>query len=164
MDFSKLIDFLKLSPRYLIPISIASGIILFASDRFIDTIGLLEIRQDYRTWIGPIFLVTSIIVVLNPIYQVAEILADRVRTEVVLRSHRADLHQLTPAEKEILRGYILEDTQTRTLDFTDGVVAGLVSKRVIYRATSASFLGPHFAYNIYPWAWKYLREHPELLD
>jgi Super-infection exclusion protein B len=44
------------------------------------------------------------------------------------------------------------------------VVNGLVSETVLYRSSNMSALGTTFPFNIQPWAWDYLNEHPELLN
>ncbi len=47
---------------------------------------------------------------------------------------------------------------------SDGVVGGLLTKRILYRSSSLSLSYTTFAYNLQPWAWEYLNSHPRLLD
>jgi hypothetical protein len=87
----------------------------------------------------------------------------KVRQRRTLKGWQRRLHDLTPAEKGILDRYIGGHTRTLNLDIGDGVVQGLVGVSVLYRASNVARLTT-VAYNIQPWAWDYLREHPELLE
>lgn len=44
------------------------------------------------------------------------------------------------------------------------VVLGLETEKIIYRASSLSSYYTNFPYNIQPWAWEYLNQHPDLLE
>ena len=75
------------------------------------------------------------------------------------------LYQLTIQEKNILSGYIDDDTKTQELSIMSGVVKGLEYAGVIYRSTDlGSAAGASFDYNIQPWAWHYLKDNLELLN
>ena len=74
------------------------------------------------------------------------------------------LHDLTDEEKNVLRDYIHRGSRTHYLEMNNGVTAGLVAAAVIHQASPMSVRRTIFPYNIQPWAWDYLREHPELLE
>jgi len=57
---------------------------------------------------------------------------------------------------------VIGKTKSQYLDIRDGVVNGLVNEQVIYLAAQVGDL-LRMAYNIQPWAWKYLNEKKELL-
>lgn len=73
------------------------------------------------------------------------------------------MYQLSEPEKEILRGYVHNSTTTLYFPMSDGVVGGLEAQRILYRSSNIGHLD-EWAYNIQPWAWEYLNDHPELLD
>jgi hypothetical protein len=79
------------------------------------------------------------------------------------RRELADLRTLTPAEKQVLRGYIDRNTKTQYFQLEDGVVSGLQRCGFLYRPTSMGRMVSGFAFNIKPWVWNYLKAHPELL-
>jgi len=56
----------------------------------------------------------------------------------------------------------LGQTKTQYLDLENGVVRGLELDIVIYKASNIGQINT-WAYNIQPWAWDYLNEHPESL-
>jgi hypothetical protein len=79
-----------------------------------------------------------------------------------LKGAKERLHNLTADEREILQNYIGNRTKTQELDIRSGVVNELENDFIIYRASNIGHLGG-WAYNIQPWAWDYLNEHPELI-
>jgi hypothetical protein len=51
---------------------------------------------------------------------------------------------------------------TAYFQFQDGIVNGLVAKRVLYRASTGAAYQMVFPYDIQPWAYRLLRENPDL--
>ncbi len=164
MDPSKLVDWIKLTPRYLFALCLAGGVLLFAKASWLAPLGLDAFVGKYRFWIGLVFLVGLSLLL-------AHVLAHAMRkgldwwTEFRgVHQGRKRLHQLTEEERRILASYIEGKTRTQMLRISDGVVSGLVSQRIIYMSANlGSGHDPYFAHNIQPWAWEYLNEHPELV-
>ena len=140
------------------------GLTLWGPDRFVTGLGLQEFIDDYRQWIGVAFLVLVGIALPNAVEGVRRQALQWWRDRRYLRDAEKRLHDLTEAEKKVLRHYVTDNTRTQNLDMTNGVTSGLVSASVIYQAANISVGLTIFAYNIRPWAWDYLREHPELLE
>jgi hypothetical protein len=106
-----------------------------------------------------------VIVLLSQILALAWQAVQRWNSRRLCINHcRKRLQQLTGDEKLVLQGYVHGQTRTQYLDLNDGVVAGLVAARVLYRATTISRSYTTFAYNISDVAWDYLHEHPEVLS
>ncbi|MBI1879994.1 MAG: superinfection exclusion B family protein [Chloroflexi bacterium] len=80
----------------------------------------------------------------------------------VLQERQKRLHNLTRSEKAILKGYLGNQTRSQYLPIESGVVNGLEAEDIIYRASHIGKLD-EWAFNIQPWAWDYLTDHPELL-
>lgn len=74
------------------------------------------------------------------------------------------LDSLTEDEKQILRFYIAEQTKSNVLRIDDGIVQGLVSTGIIYRAASVGNMLEGFSYNLSDFAWNYLSVYPHLLE
>ena len=163
MDVSKFVEWIKLSPKYLFPILIVLGFVLFAPADILDVFGLSSIVSQYRPYLGAAFLVTAALLLANMLGAWYGWIKRRyVRSKNIKRGRRR-LRSLTDAEKEILRGYIHNKTRSQYLWVTDGVVRGLEAEKIIYRASEVGSLD-EWAYNIQPWAWNYLNAHPELLS
>jgi predicted nucleotide-binding protein len=78
-------------------------------------------------------------------------------------------NHLTSREKEILRFYIERKTRSTRLRYDEGAVVSLIQADVLYYASNraATIWNPGEYYtdiNMNLWAWKYLNEHPELIQ
>jgi len=163
MDLDKVLNWIKLSPKYLLGIEIISGFLLFGNSALLETLGLKEFQGQYRSWIGLSLVISSGLLGAHILVEIWTKGKNKVSTKRVVRAGKTRLKNLTQQEKKILNGFISNQTRTWSLDFTDGVVSGLESYKIIYRAGNMSNGGTYFSYNIQPWAWEYLNKHPELL-
>jgi len=77
---------------------------------------------------------------------------------------RAQLQSLSPVEKSLLVGYLKRATNTLYFPLENGVVAGLVARRILFRPTNTFNLVRGCAFNLSPWAREELETHPELLQ
>jgi hypothetical protein len=83
------------------------------------------------------------------------------------RHLRRTFRELTTAEKEFLRQFIVDGENTAYEPIHSGVAGGLVGKHIIYRASHVSVGGVPgilFPYNLQPYARKALNKNPALLD
>lgn len=166
MDFSKVLDWIKLSPRYLAAIAIFAGLLLFAPRSFSETLGLLPIIDQYRPWIGFAFLLTIALLSAHASVPLVKYAMAEWKQRRNRKRQEERLRNLTSDEKAVLRGYIFKDTRTQYLRPDDGVVRGLVSVGIIYQASSIGGAGFsfYFAFNIQPWAWDYLQKNRSLIE
>ena len=163
MDWSKLVDALKLSPRYLVPIALASGFLLFSPPQYLATLGLDSFVSSYRAWIGLVFVVSAALLATSFFLQAWSWSKGKFKKFQSKAAAQNRLKNLTAEEKVILHGYIMNQTRTQVLDFASGIVKGLEHEGIIYQASPLGTLIDGFAYNIQPWAWEYLNNHKELL-
>lgn len=129
-DPSKYLDWIKLSPRYLLPLVLFTGFVLFAPVWMLDTFGLTEWIDSYRPIFGLVFLLSSALFVSGLAVGGLDWIKGRRRERQVSKARRQSLHRLSEPEKEILRGYIDNSTTTRYLSMGDGVVGGLEAQRI----------------------------------
>jgi hypothetical protein len=163
MDLSSALSWIKLSPKYLIAITFATGIVLFSPEKFVTDLGMTEISELYKPWIGFSFLLSASLLAANVSFLIITKIRNKIVWEKNLSKHQGYLHALTPEERNILRRYIGLATKTQDLSIESGVVQGLVANKIIYRAASMGDLYSGWAYNIQPWAWEYLNQNLELL-
>jgi len=158
-SIAKILDiFRKLAPVPLLALGIASAIILFAPLEFVENLGVDSFRKEYRAVIGVVFLMSWSYLLAHLIWWIRGKIVARFK----LRQIRSYLYDLTPEEKHLLAPYILNDKTSQYFDYGDGVVMGLINKRIIYQASSLT--GPFkFPGNICTWARRYLKQHQELL-
>ena len=165
MDLARLTPWLfELPQRILWAFIVIVGLTLWGPDRFVAGLGLQEFIDDYRKWIGVAFLVLVGIALSNAFEGVRGRVALWWLERKRLRDAKKRLHDLTGGEKEVLRRYISSNSRTQDLAINSGVTAGLVKASIIYQATEVSAFLMYFPHHIQPWAWEYLRAHPELLE
>jgi len=164
MDWSRLLDAIKLAPRYLLAVALATGALLLGPAALTDAIGLSGIVAKFRAWFGAALLFSVALLAAHALAPVGSWIRAQFDWWVQLRAGRRRLRQLTPDEKQILSRYILEDTRTQSLSIMDGTVKELEAMGIIRRASSLGHGPWGFAYNIQPWAWTELRKHPDLVD
>jgi len=165
MDWSKgILEFLKLTPKNVLPLTIISSFFLFAPKSWLNTLSILEIQQEYQITIGLVFLFSIAILITHLIFgflnKVKNIWFKRQVKLIIIKQ----LHQLTEDEKQILRYYIAENTRANTLRYDDGIVKGLEKNFIIYRSSNLGNMVEGFPYNISDIAWDYLHENYNLLE
>ncbi len=158
------LEFLKLAPRYLIALGVMAAILLFADDKFLQSIGVFEFTRDNRSALGLTLVATSALFLTSLIGDGATLfkkwwLKRRRYLQIADR-----LQRLTEDEKQILRFYIAENTRANTLRVDDGIVQGLKASGIIHLSASMGNVLEGFAHNINDFAWDYLHAHPDLLS
>jgi len=128
MDLSKLLDAIKLSPRYLIPVFFVSGFLIFSPTTYTASLGLDNFVTTFRSWIGLVFLVSSALLLSHFLISGWAWIKRKFDAQKSFNEAINRLRNLTPDEKAVLRGYIFNRTKTQKLDMMDGVVNGLVHK------------------------------------
>lgn len=163
MDWSRILDALKLGTGPLVAILLATSAVLFGPPVFLERLGVPEDLGGYRLHVGLAWLgVAAVLVVRLPTCVVPRIQRKWLQRRL-MKYRKQRLHELTPEEQAVLAFYLANNTRTQSLSFTDGVTRELEAHDIIGRASQVSQMYMTFPYNIQPWAWKYLHEHPELL-
>lgn len=160
----KIIEFIKLCPKYLFVISVASGILLFANNKFINILGIGNLLNDYRKYLGIVFLISSIFTINEILCFIIKKINKKYSRFISKKLSIKRLHNLTDEEKKILREYIYNQTRTCNFPVDNGLVTELEQYTIIYRSSNIGNLRYGVAYNIQPWAWTYLNKHNDLLE
>lgn len=162
--FAKVVEILQLAPRYLAPVGLVAAVLLFSPPEWLEKVGVAQLAQDNRPVLGVALLFSGAVTLLAGAGAVLRGLRRwnfrRKRSRSVVKR----LMTLTEDEKHILRYYIRYQTRSNTLRPHDGVVQGLVSAGLIYRAANLGSIVEGFAFNITEEAWQLLNEHQGLLD
>jgi hypothetical protein len=161
---SKISDWLKLSPRYLFPISLVTGFVLFASADILDIFGITPLVTQIRPYLGFIFLLATALLITNLCIAIYSWIHSKYQKALNMKMLQERLHTLTDDEKRVLQYYIDKQTRTQYLPYFDGVVRGLELESVIFKSVNSARDLDRWAFNIQPWAWKYLNEHKGLLE
>jgi hypothetical protein len=163
----KILELVKLSPKYLMAIILATGILLFAKREHMVSLGLADFIDSYRPWISIVFLLSASLFVSYPLSFIASVgykwFYKRLETHRSKKRLLIWLDNLTPVQKDILRGYIDKETRTMHLRIDNGVVRELEAAKIIGQATQ--FVDNAFCsdYTINTWVYQYLKKHPEII-
>ncbi|MBE2282287.1 MAG: superinfection exclusion B family protein [Prosthecobacter sp.] len=131
--FAKAIEFLKLPVRHTWTISLASGFVLFAPESVLKLLRIDGLKQEFGTYVGLTFLVSTLIVSLHVITSIWAWIQRRSRfSESRVRTMQA-LAQLDPKEKAILREFYIQGQNTLQMPVDQAVVSGLIAKGVLCR-------------------------------
>lgn len=163
MDPSKWLDWIKLPTKTLAALCIVFGVLIFSGDAALERFGLKTFVHEYRAYLGVGFLVSLSLTVVNTLAATLKFIYPWIAQAYWIRLGRKRLKKLNPTEKKILRYYIQNQTRSQSLPIQDGTVNALQREKIIIRGSSLGSLYG-FDFNIQPWAWEYLNEHPELLD
>lgn len=154
------LDALKLGTGSLLAIALVCGILVLGPAQLLELVGVAQLAQDYRPWLGLALVVSGVLLLLRALALVGQ----GWRRHRGKRKLRQRLRRLTEDEKQILRFYVARQTRTNYLRFGDGVVRGLEAEGIIYRASTIGSLDAGFAYNIGEVAWDCLNEDHSLLQ
>lgn len=167
MDITKVVEWLRLSTPQLFWLFLFASVVLtllaFAPEEALGTLGLRDLRVEYRTVIGLSWILSSSGLLVTGSKFVFEWTKGKVERKRRSDRLRLRLHLLTPAERAILQKYIAEDTRTQKLSLYDGVARELVREHIIFTPNNVRGYENSLPHNIQPWAWDYLKKNPKLL-
>jgi hypothetical protein len=148
----------------LFAIALFTGIVLFGPSWLLDTLGMTDWVARYRAYFGLLFLLSAVLLLSRWGMAVYDWVQRRRQESQRLEQKQQWLHGLSEPEKQVLRQFLDNETTTRQLSMSDGVVGGLAAKGILFRSSPLGSAQFTFAYNIQPWAWEYLNSHPNLLE
>lgn len=163
LDLGKMIDWVKLAPKYLFGIFVASGIFLFLPASWLSYLGLGPANQIVRPWVSSALLVSFSLIVAHLVWPLAGAGRGKIREWNDLRRLTARLRNLAEDEKQTLARYLLDNKKTISLSYDQGLANGLVAAGILFRSSSMGSMSGLFPYTMQPWAWDALRSKPELV-
>jgi hypothetical protein len=161
--FSKIVELIKLPLLYVFAFFLTATCFIFLPDQILIDLGVKQIRDTYRSYIGIVFIVSFSIILVNIVALIYKVSKRKYRNYRNKRIAKKTLKDLSNAEKEILKQMLLNGTNSFQIDITDGIHTRLESHKIIYRAANVSKYGTLFAFCIQPWAIDYLRKNMHLL-
>lgn len=158
MYWKNIIEWIKLSPKYLLPISLICGFLIFSNQPVLDLFGVNDLVINFRPVIGIVFLVSSTLVISDLIIKVFNHLKKYIKVRHDYKHLKDRLNKMTPDEKDIILSYLYNNSRTLYLPITNGIVNELVAFGIIYQASKVGEV-ESWAFNIQPWVWNYLEKH-----
>lgn len=158
-----LIGFLKLSPKYFLPVLIFSGIMVLVPSDWILFLSLEEIVVKYK-WIFSLLFLFSLAMCSSGVfiwsidYIKRKIIDRRLRKSIIKK-----LQNLSVVQKDILVRLLESGKRSTSLPIQNGEVNELVRYNIIYRASSLSTEFYFFDYCLQPLAEEVIKRHKHLL-
>lgn len=162
-----LLSLLQASPYLFLGIAIASGISLFAPIIILESLGIIDLVANHRSIIGLTFLISISILLSTIIANGVKLIKPALIESWNVSQYKKELFALSLPEKKILAQYVQGNTTTLPQSIRDGVVGGLVGKKILYWSSNIShpsYGDILFDCNIQPWAWKKLNQCPKLIN
>lgn len=139
MDWIKqILNFLKSSPVIIISIFIASALILFLPNSFIEKLYLLNLKNEYGTYLGLAFILSgSILLVLSTVKAWKKIL-NKYENKKLHKARLKYLTELDSTKTEIIKEFIEDEKHTLRLPMNNGPIIELEFYGIISRAGEIS--------------------------
>lgn len=140
---------------------VATGALLF----FGKALGIEESVRPYRFLVITFFIFSAAVLFAGVATLISGPICMHFRNWASRRHSRAHLHQLNPLEKQVCKQFVTTDGEPIGDNPANGHIASLVEGGIIWQVRTENVVGGwlrHF--NIHPWALRYLKEHPELLE
>lgn len=152
-----IVDLLKQAPKVFFAGGLAGLFLLMAPNSIIGIFGLRDFRNQYLSWIG----IATVLCISLLIAHFGSFLYPVVVSWI---RWRRIMNDLTFEEKKVLRPYIVNDEPTQYFPYSDGVANGLQAKGILFRSSQLAANDISFAYNIQPWARRYLKRRKKFFD
>ena len=160
-----IVDFLKLPPRILGALSVASGLLLFLPNAIIEKLYMTSFRDKPGFAIGIVFVVSTSILVVFLVVIIAKKIKDKYYNKRLKKARIAYLKRIDGNKVELIRYLLNESTHTAMLPMHDGVVLELQHFYVILPTGSThavNMANPQINYFLQPWVIEQIDGDPEL--
>lgn len=151
---------LKIPTSLLLALAIVSALVLWMPSEHAATLGIDMLRENHRPYFG--FCLLLLIAML-----IARFLgwsAKQHQYHKQRKVNRQYLQTLASDERGYLVPFVAEGESCLYIDATDGVAANLRRKGVLYITNRTFDVSVGIPYGIQPWALKYLKSNPKLLE
>jgi len=157
MDFGKILEAFGASTKVAAPVAIFTLVLLVLNDRHQELAGRLGVAEIVQQHNGTIFLIglaAWVMLLVAVVRWMYGLLVNKIENIKETQMQKHLLSTLSMREKEFLRTYIDQDTDTRYANVSDGVVGGLTAKTIVFRSSNLGVPGTlqEFPYNLQPWA------------
>lgn len=141
-------------------ILIVDGVLLFAPENVITSLGLDQVREAIKPYLGIVFLCAAAILLISVVsgYMKKAISSSKYKG----RNAKHRLDSLSEYGKQLVRGMYESESHTARLSVTDATVDFLQKLSIIGRPTVSS-RGEYFDHFLQPWVVEYLNKHPNYL-
>ncbi len=157
--------FKKITPA-LVAVSLASGAILFLPASILKLLGLNELRENARTVIGMLFLLSTTLIVTIALSACWKTVTRKTRHTMVLKNLKKRFLALAPEQKEIVLELLKSEDKVILLDAASGNTLYLQNNNFIYRPEQIFSAGYdneiYMKFTPHPWLIDLYNKEPQL--
>ena len=161
------VKILTLPLRIFGALSIASGLILFSSEKFIKMLYLDGIKEKYGIYIGLVFVISVSMFVVFLIGQLLKWVKKKYDLFKLKRNQYNFLKQLDQNHVEFIQMFIRAPANVIPLSLHDGLVLEMIHHQVITPTETSQFvnpLDPRIYFFLQPWVIARIKEHSDLME
>ncbi|WP_108820712.1 super-infection exclusion protein B [Pseudovibrio sp. Alg231-02] len=142
---------------------LGSVFILVIPETWAITMGINELRVENALLISLLAIISGAVLFAKMMAPVLDLLGKHIENALQNTYGRQDLKKLTPAEKEMLRPFIEDESAYITGPINNGTLNLLQGKKIIARASNFGCPGysMNFHWILQPWARKILERNPD---
>lgn len=159
MDWLKFLEKGNISFKLLLTISALAGCLVFLPTHLKQTLSVDLFANKYKEYIGPVFLVSTVLLLLNLVLLISNQVSKSMRVVRLKKEIIKNVSNLSNVEKSILREFYLYASDALPLPLQNAAVAGLISKRILYQVGNyggVTYGEPCLNYSITTLAKKYI--------
>lgn len=145
-----LIEFLKLAPKYFLPILLFSGIVIFIPSSWLMYLSLDGIISRYKWIFSLVFLLSLSLILSGVMVGIYERIKKIKKSRELKKTVNEKLLDLSDYQKSILRELTSGESKTISLPYNNGEVRELEIYHIIYRSSMLSKRHVYFDYNLQP--------------
>lgn len=128
-------------------------------------LGLLTFREEYKTFIGAIWLLSICILLIIIIEKAVQFSTQRIKNSLRNKRMIKQLLNLQDYEKDIIRKMFKSDAYTMPFDMLAGKHARLSELGIIFQSSNLALPGGRgamlIAYTLQPWVTEYLNNNED---
>lgn len=159
-------NLLKLPLKIMLAIALASGLILFLPDHYIQKMYMVPFRNKYGFTIGIVFCISLSITVVSFVAFAYDFCVNKYYRKMFIKKAPERLRKLSSYQQAILYGLFMKDNHTKPLPYNDGAVRILEHNGYILRTSDTTIACDldliEFSYTLQPWVIDELSQNKEL--
>lgn len=162
MDLKGISEIFNLPMKIMVALCIASGLILFLPNNFIDKLYMAKFRNDFGFVIGLIFIITVAIILCNLAVKLSNFFFNKIRLKKLRENRKKFMDNLSQEEKELIKEIDNKLDKTVELPIHNGIIIKLQNANIITPTANefyVDFEEPIIKFFLQPWVSEYIKEN-----
>ncbi len=160
------VGLLKLPPKLLAGVAIATGSLLFLPDSIISHLYMEGLKDKFGLLIGATFIISVSILGSNALVITGKKINEMYKEKRWLKKRKEMLKSLDSVDKKVLKQIMKHPDKTARLSMNSGIARKLWHYKIISPAGSTHLVSPFdmkITFFLQPWVVEEIRENPKLL-